>query len=245
MSKIIIANWKMELSLKQSLKLLKDYKQILKFKKKNYQIIVCPDYLALAYLAAKQESSRVFPFYLGSQNLGHKNYGALTGEVSALNLKKIGANFSLIGHSERRAMGEKNSLLKEKVLTALKANIIPVLCLGEEKKISQKKLESYIEKEIKEIFSGLSSRQAKKVIIAYEPVWAIGSNNPCLPKKASQVHNIIKEKIGNKFGHLAKVLYGGSVNADNAQDYLNYDSIDGLLAGGASLKVNKFKKIIN
>jgi len=245
MSKIIIANWKMELNLKQSLKLLKEYKKILKLKKRNYSYIVCPDFLSLAYLAAKQESSRVFPFYLGAQTLGHQNFGALTGEVSPLNLKRIGVNFSLVGHSERRYMGEKASLLKEKILSALKVNIIPVLCLGEEKKLSQKKLENYIDKEIKDIFSELSKSQIRQIIIAYEPVWAIGSNNPCSPKKASQVHSIIKEKINNKFGHLPKVLYGGSINGENAKDYLNYNNIDGLLVGGASLNANKFKKIIN
>ena len=245
MSKTIIANFKMELSLKQSLDLLKKYKKGLKTINTNYNLIVCPDFLCLAYLSAKDEKTRVFPFNLGSQTVGHLKYGALTGEVSAFNLKDIGVSFCLLGHSERRQMGENNHIIREKIKTALKAKLIPVLCIGEEKKLSKSKLDTFLAKEIRETFSGFSQSEMKKIIIAYEPVWAIGNKNPCLPKKADEVHGLIKEIIFKKFKTNIKVLYGGSVNGENAKSYLEWENIDGLLVGGASLSWKKFKKVIN
>ncbi len=245
MSKIIIANFKMELSLKQSLKLLENYKMIFIVNNIKHTVIACPDYLSLAYLSAKNQEKRTFPFHLGSQNIGHLNYGALTGEVSVFNLKNLGVNFSLIGHSERRKIGEDNFLINEKIKTALKAKITPVVCLGEEKKISKEAFNKYIAKELKELFKDINKVDIKKIIIAYEPVWAIGTNNPCLPKKANEIHQVIKNFIKKNYQTDIKVLYGGSVNEKNAKDYLVFDNIDGLLVGKASTSAIKFKKIIS
>lgn len=245
MNKIIIANWKMSLSLKQSLNLLANYKQALKSKKTKNQIIVCPDFLSLAYLAAKKQDKRTFPFYLGSQTIGHLKYGALTGEISAFNLKKIGVNYSIIGHSERRQMGEDNDLILKKIKTALNAKLRPIVCFGEKNKMSKKKSQAFIEKQIKQCFSGLKKQEVEKIIIAYEPVWAIGSKNPCLAKDANLIHKEIKDMVLKNFSASVKVLYGGSVDDKNAKDYLAYENIDGLLVGGASLSIFQFKKIIN
>lgn len=245
MSKIIIANFKMELDLKQSLKLIENYKKIFLTHKIKYKIIVCPDFLSLAYLSAKKQEKRTFPFHLASQTIGHLKYGALTGEVSPLSLKNIGVNYSLIGHSERRQMGEKNSLINKKIKMALKAKIVPIVCLGSEKKLTKNTLHKFITNELKEILVNLSKSKIKKIIIAYEPVWAISPNEPCSPKIASQVHSFIKDYFNNKYKINICLLYGGSVNDINAKDYLAYDNIDGLLVGNASLSALKFKKIIS
>ncbi len=245
MSKIIIANFKMELSIRQSLRLLENYKKIFLINNIKHTVIACPDYLSLAYLSTKNQEKRTFPFHLASQNIGQLSYGALTGEVSALNLKSLGVSFSLIGHSERRKMGEDNFLINEKIKIALKAKLIPVVCLGEEKKISKEAFNKYITKELKELFKAINKVDMKKIIIAYEPVWAIGTSNPCFPKKANEIHQIIKELIKKNYQTSIKVLYGGSVNDKNAMDYLVYDNIDGLLVGKASTSAIKFKKIIS
>ncbi len=245
MSKIIIANLKMELSLKQSLKLLENYKKIFITNKIKHTVVVCLDYLSLAYISAKNQEKRTFPFHLGSQNIGHLKYGALTGEVSAFNLKSLGVNFSLIGHSERRKMGETNSLVNKKIKMALKAKISPVVCLGEEKKLSKEALKKYIAKEISQMLKGFNKADMKKIIIAYEPVWAISPNKPCSPKVAGQVHNFIKEFFMKRYKINICLLYGGSVNGTNAKDYLVYDNIDGFLVGNASLSALNFKKIIS
>lgn len=245
MKKIIIANLKMELDLKQSLNLLKDYRKIFIVDKIRHQLIVCPDFLCLAYLSAKNQEKRTFPFHLGSQTLGHLKFGALTGEISAFNLKKIGINYSLIGHSERRQMGESNSIINEKIKIALKAKIVPIVCLGENKKTNKKNLNNFIVKELNEVLAGLTKVEIKKIIIAYEPVWAIGSGKPCLPEKANEVHKIIKDLIKKEYKLDIKVLYGGSVNENNSKDYLNLENIDGLLVGRASTSALKFRKIIN
>jgi len=243
MKKIIIANWKMELSLKKSLNLLKEYNLKLKFDPKDKKLIICPDFLTLGYLSAQDERKRDFSFFLGAQTSGHLNFGPLTGEISAINLKKIGVSYVILGHSERRQVGESNGLIKDKILLALKANIVPIICLGEKKK--GRAGISFIKKQLKEIFLDLPEIVKKPIIVAYEPVWAIGSNTPCSSLQAFKVSQVIKDFFLKYYQLEVKVVYGGSVNDKNAKNFLKQENIDGLLVGGASLSYIKLQKIIN
>lgn len=246
MSKIYIANWKMQLKLAKSLALLKEFKYKLEIKR-NAKVIVCPDFLSLGYIAAQIGQERIFPFHLGAQNTGQLDKGALTGDVSALNLKKIGVNYIILGHSERRQAGEVNSLIKEKILNCLNLNLYPIVCLGESKAEKKAKLTNkVIARQLKELFDfNKENKRIKNIIIAYEPLWAIGTNLACKPEDANMVFEIINNFFAKKFKVKPACLYGGSVNTGNAASFLKQENIDGLLVGGESLSLSKFNKIIN
>lgn len=245
MKKIIIANFKMALELKKSLKLIEEFKINLEKRVNQNTIVICPDYLTLGYLASQKGSKRNYPFYLGAQSSGHLQFGALTGEVSSFNLKQIGVSYIILGHSERRALGETNQIIREKLLLVLKNNLRPVICLGEKNKQSTVKTKLFIKKQISEIFFKLNKDEIKKTIIAYEPIWAIGTNKACSPKLANQIIDFIKNYIKERYKINIPVIYGGSVNDINANDFLTQNNIGGLLVGGASLSWSKFKQIIS
>ncbi|MGI6374277.1 MAG: triose-phosphate isomerase [Patescibacteria group bacterium] len=242
--KIILANWKMQLDLVSSLKLAREY--VKKIKDNSHTIIVCPDYVALAFLAPIFTDSQ---FKLGAQNCAPAKQGALTGEVSPQVIRSLGANYVIIGHSERRArFQESPELIRDKIIAALEAQLQPVVCLGETEAIKlagQTKI--YLRRELKKIFTGLPVKSLKKIIIAYEPVWAISTNQAAKPMKAqeaSQVQQFIKAEWQKLYQIVPPVLYGGSVKADNAQEFLAAAGVDGLLVGGASLQVGEFVKIV-
>ena len=183
---------------------------------KKTKAIICPPF---PYLS-------VFKYnFLCAQDCHWEESGAFTGEVSPKRLKNLGVKYVIIGHSERRALGETEEIIEKKLKAALKAGLIPILCVGEKKGENAKKV---INKQLK--------KNLKGVIIAYEPVWAIGTGNFCSANKANKVREFIKEKLDNK------ILYGGSVNSKIAKDYLKI-GFDGLLVGGASLDAEEFRKI--
>lgn len=207
--KLIIANWKM------NPETLIKAKRLFNAVKKT-KAIICPPF---PYLS-------VFKYnFLCAQDCHWEESGAFTGEVSPKRLKNLGVKYVIIGHSERRALGETEEIIEKKLKAALKAGLIPILCVGEKKGENAKKV---INKQLK--------KNLKGVIIAYEPVWAIGTGNFCSANKANKVREFIKEKLDNK------ILYGGSVNSKIAKDYLKI-GFDGLLIGGASLDAEEFRKI--
>lgn len=207
--KLIIANWKM------NPETLIKAKRLFNAVKKT-KAIICPPF---PYLS-------VFKYnFLCAQDCHWEESGAFTGEVSPKRLKNLGVKYVIIGHSERRALGETEEIIEKKLKAALKAGLIPILCVGEKKGENAKKV---INKQLK--------KNLKGVIIAYEPVWAIGTGNFCSANKANKVREFIKEKLDNK------ILYGGSVNSKIAKDYLKI-GFDGLLVGGASLDAEEFRKI--
>ena len=180
---------------------------------------------------------------IGAQNVSFAESGAYTGEISAKMLADCGASFCLVGHSERRQIfGETNEWCREKVKALQSRNIMPVLCIGETlQENEQKKTKSVLKSQLK---IGLSKADfSKKIIIAYEPVWAIGTGKTPTKKEVDQTISYIKEYINKEFKQNLKVLYGGSVKASNAKELLSGDIVDGALIGGASLKVNEFLEI--
>lgn len=238
-----MANWKMQLSLKESLELAKQYTK--KVNSRKNEVVVCPDYAALPFL---NPILKPFGFILGAQDCAAFTKGAYTGEVSPQNIKTLGAKYVILGHSERREHLHENSMLiNGKIKAALNNNLVPVLCIGE--KLTEKKAgmtKDYLLQELRHGLKGVKIKTSADLIIAYEPVWAISTNKnakPILPQEAGLIQKFIKEQAGKILKKPVRVLYGGSVNADNAFRFLNQENIDGLLIGGASLKLPEFVKI--
>ena len=182
---------------------------------------------------------------IAAQNVFHIDEGSYTGEVSPLMLKSIDIKYSIIGHSERRKMGETSKDIFQKANALLKHNIVPIICIGESKdEEEKKKTKEVLKKQIKEIMENINDKNSmQKIIFAYEPLWAIGTGKHCSKDKANENILYIKEVLKEEGIENPKVLYGGSVNAENAGEYIETKNIDGLLVGGASLKHTEFLKI--
>lgn len=187
---------------------------------------------------------------LGAQDIAPDIKGSMTGEVSAEMLKKLGVKYVIVGHSERRAMGESNELVNKKIKIALKGGITPIVCVGESNRDAQMKYLSFVSHQINESFKNLSSVDFKKIIIAYEPVWAIGKDaeREATPEESQEMAIFIKKVLSDMFGgnnaKNVKILYGGSVNTKNAWQFLRYGGVDGLLVGRSSLNPKEFSEII-
>jgi len=219
MKKIIIANWKCNpATLAEAKKLFN--------KVKKTKAVICPPFLYLSMFKGTE---------LGAQDCHWEQSGAFTGEVSPLMLKDSGIRYVIIGHSERRIhFKETDEMINKKLKAALKNDLIPILCIGEKKgEIVEKVISSQLKKDLK----GISKDDLKKIIIAYEPVWAIGTGDFCKPNKAKKALDFIKNKINTR------ILYGGSVNSKISKSYIDV-GFDGLLVGGASLDAQEFIKIV-
>lgn len=243
MKKLIMANWKMQLSLKESLELAKQYTSRINSKKN--EVVVCPDYAALPYLSPILKPAG---FLLGAQDCAAFIKGAYTGEVSPRNIKTLGAKYVILGHSERREHLHENSrVINGKIKAALESGLVPVLCIGE--KLAEKKAgkaKEYLLQELRHGLEGVKIKTALDLVIAYEPVWAISTNKnakPILPAEADSIQKFIKEQAYKILKVSVRVIYGGSVNAGNVSGFLAQAHIDGLLVGGASLKISEFSII--
>lgn len=187
---------------------------------------------------------------LCAQNMFWEDTGSYTGETSWRQLNNMGIKYVIIGHSERRKyLNETDLMINKKVLAAFQNNITPILCVGEPEEVREKGVESakeFIKNQLQKAFSNLETINSnlETVIIAYEPIWAIGTGKPATPEAASEISRFIKESLKTKNYNLeTKVLYGGSVDSSNASSFSNEQDIDGALVGGASLKPDEFKKI--
>ncbi|MFH2033977.1 MAG: triose-phosphate isomerase, partial [Candidatus Margulisiibacteriota bacterium] len=234
MRKIVIAgNWKMNKTLVEASDLVKKLKELVK-DIKDRTIIVCPPYPALDAVSREISNSNI---ELGAQNLFWEDKGAYTGEVSAPMLKAANCVYVIIGHSERRQyFGETDQTVNKKIFAALKHNLFPIVCVGEtlEEREANKTFD-VIKKQIADGFAGLSADQWEKIIIAYEPVWAIGTGKTATPEQAQEVHAYIRGLLPKDVVHGIRILYGGSMKPDNAKELLAKPDIDGGLIGGAAL----------
>lgn len=241
MKKLIIANWKCNpTTLKEAQKMLAGLKAGIKNNKA--EVVACPPFVYLSIF------NRLSAIKLGAQNCFWENSGAFTGEVSPKMLKDLGVNYVILGHSERiMAMGETNEMTAKKVKAVLDLGLLPVVCVGEtlEEK-EQGKTFPIVESEFRESLKSINKQQVEKVIVAYEPLWAISTNQAlvCSSDDALTMALFIKKLTGEIYGKKAKenikVLYGGNVSSSNASSYLENPAIDGLLAGGASLNIKEF-----
>ncbi|MBI1387446.1 MAG: triose-phosphate isomerase [bacterium] len=211
-------------------------------------IVFCPPFTALREVSAVIQGSKIA---LGGQNMYPKAGGAFTGEISPLFLKDCGCAYVILGHSERRTyFKESNEFINEKVKFAFENGLIPILCIGEtEQEREAGKTEAVVEDHLRGGLAGLTPEQVKSMIIAYEPVWAIGTGKTATPEDAQSVHafarGLIAKLYDDSVARTVRIQYGGSVKADNAKELLGQPDIDGALVGGAALKADSFNGIID
>ncbi len=244
--KVIAGNWKMHNLVSESLALVRALKPLVA-DVKEVEIVVCPVYTSLYAVASELGGSNI---KLGAQDCFWEEKGAFTGEVSAWMLKDVGAEFVIIGHSERRQyFCETDEWVNKKVKSAIRAGLTPIVCVGE--KLEEREANRTFEVVRAQLDNGLgdlSPEEAGRIIIAYEPVWAIGTGRTATPQQAQEVHAFIRgwfrEKFGDSLADALRIQYGGSVKPDNARDLLSQEDIDGALVGGASLKADAFAEIV-
>jgi triosephosphate isomerase (TIM) len=247
MKNIIIANWKCNpASLKEAKKLFNKVKKETE-KIKSAQVVVCPPFAWLAVVSPKRNKGGLI---LGAQNVCFENTGAFTGEVSVLMLKDLGAEYVIIGHSERRKyFNETDVDINKKIKKSLDAKLKVIFCIGETKEEweAHQKPE-VLERQIAEGLKDITRDEIKNVIIAYEPVWAIGTGNNCSVDETMSsiifIRKIVSELYNREIADNIKVIYGGSVKSENSEHYIKDSGANGLLVGGASLNPEEFIKIV-
>ena len=247
--KFIAANWKMNKGLVQSQQFAEEFRNYYEKHKISYvDVVLCPPFTSLEAVNKKISGSGI---KLGAQNMHHETMGAFTGEICGGMLKSCNVEYVIIGHSERRAyFNETNLLVSKKVLKALDEGLKPILCIGETLQEHRDHItEPVIEEQLKTCLSHVSEEQMPSIVIAYEPVWAIGTGKNATPHQAESVHHFIRKKLKKMYNDdiaaKAIVIYGGSVNAENAKEIFAPETINGGLIGGASLEVQSFIEIIN
>lgn len=243
---IIAGNWKMNKTVAETKATLSELKELTKGLE-GVEIVIGAPFTALESAVKTVEGSNI---EIAAQNMYPKDSGAFTGEVSPVMLKEIGVKYVILGHSERREyFNESNAFINEKVKSALAHDLVPILCIGEklEERESGKTAEVN-EKQVKEGMAGLTAEEAVKVVVAYEPVWAIGTGKTATPEMAEETHKEIRGVLVEMFGAEAAneitIQYGGSMNAKNAAELLAMENIDGGLVGGASLEASTFIEVI-
>ena len=248
--KIIIGNWKMNpRTTKEAEKLFSGViKGISGIKKTaiKTEVVICAPFVFLERL----KKIRTSKIKLGAQDAFWSDVGAFTGEVSGEMLYNLGVNYVILGHSERRALGENNQDINKKIKASLAAGLIPILCVGEDVRDENHSYFNLVKTQLEECLNGVSKNSFSKIIIAYEPVWALSSTanrHDATPSDSREMVIFIRKVLSDKFGPEAgrtRIIYGGSANEKDAEDFLKNGGVDGLLPGRASLNVKKFIEII-
>ncbi|NDW12315.1 triose-phosphate isomerase [Bacteroides sp. 214] len=244
---IVAGNWKMNKTFPEGVEFVKELKLALENEKTNCDVVICTPYIHLAAAATILEVSAVG---VGAENCADKEAGAYTGEVSAAMVASTGAKYVILGHSERRAYyGETAEILKEKVKLALANNLTPIFCIGEvlAEREAEKQNEVVYAQLAGSLFE-LSAADFSKIVLAYEPVWAIGTGKTATAQQAQDMHayirGVIAEQYGKEVADNTSILYGGSCNPSNAKELFSNPDVDGGLIGGACLKIADFKGVI-
>jgi triosephosphate isomerase len=241
----IAGNWKMHKTISEAVEIANALKKASP-DLIEAELVVIPPFTALNELRKTIEGSSI---QLGAQNLFWEEKGAFTGELSAPMLKDAGCQYAVIGHSERRQhFGETNETVNKKIKAALSHELIPIMCIGESLDEREKgKTIEKVEGQINDGLEGLGKDEMRRLIIAYEPIWAIGTGLTATPSQAEEIHLFIREKLAEKYGNetasYAIILYGGSVKPDNTYELLKENNINGALVGGASLEADSFIQI--
>ncbi|WP_428898524.1 triosephosphate isomerase (TIM) [Parelusimicrobium proximum] len=245
-SPFMAGNWKMHNTIAESAALAKAIKENVK-NKNNASVMVAPSFTALAAVAAELKGSNIL---VAAQDTHWEDKGAFTSAVSPVQIKDAGATHVIIGHSERRSVfGDTNEILNKKMAAALKHGLVPVYCVGEtlEEREADKTMD-VIKTQLDEGLKGFSAEDLKDMVIAYEPVWAIGTGKTATPEQAEEVHAEIRkylEKYSADFAAKMIILYGGSVKTDNVDAIMAKENVDGALVGGQSLVAEQFVRIVD
>lgn len=243
---IIAGNWKMNMSIKDGVEFIKTIKSSVDGT--DVEVLICAPYTMLKDLVEEAKGTNI---KIGAENMHYEESGAFTGEISPLMLKEIGVNYVIIGHSERRQyFNETDETVNKKLKKAIEHNIKPIVCVGES--LDQREAgetKKVCEVQIKGAFEGISADDAKDIVIAYEPIWAIGTGKTATSKEANEVimfiREVIKELYNDEVSEKVRIQYGGSVKPNNVEEIMNESDIDGALVGGASLKADSFVELVN
>ncbi len=243
---IIAGNWKMNKTVAESVALVADLKVELA-KVKEVDLVVCPPFTALKPVSDAITNTNI---KLGAQNLHWENFGAFTGEICAAMLRDVYCTYVILGHSERRQFfGETDETVNRRLKAALAARLRPIVCIGETLQERESgKTNAVLEKQLRGSLANLTNEEINDCILAYEPVWAIGTGKNATPEQAQETHAFIRGVLGKLFGDTAtkvRVQYGGSVKPGNAKELMTQPDIDGALVGGASLQARSFIDIVN
>lgn len=244
---LIIGNWKMNKTVPETIRAITELKGLFSGKQ-EIEIAVAPSFTALhpAEIAAQGT-----PIKIAAQDLFYEESGAYTGEVSPAMLLDVGCTYVIVGHSERRQhFGETDAIVNKKVKAALESELRPVMCVGESKaERGAGKTFEIVEGQLRACLRGVRDTEAENVVVAYEPIWAIGTGETATPGTAQEVHQFLREKIGTIFrrdlSQKMRIIYGGSVTRDNIKDLMAQADIDGALVGGASLDARSFVDIVH
>lgn len=244
---LVAANWKMYKTANEAEAFIKDFLPRVE-KNSEVDMVICPPFTALSPVSALLKGSSVS---LGAQSLNENTEGAFTGEISPNMLTSLGCSHVIIGHSERRQFfGETDVLVNKKIMAALKNNLIPIVCVGES--LAERESDSTLSVVSRQVKAGLAdipSTDMKKIVLAYEPIWAIGTGRTATPAQAQEVHLSIRDILKDQYGSLTslsiRIIYGGSVKPENMAELMACEDIDGGLVGGASLKADSFSAIVN
>lgn len=243
---LIAANWKMFKVPKETESFIKDFLSKLPSPLES-DVVLCPSATSLPVASHLLAGSAV---HLGAQNMNENNEGAYTGETSPVMLTSLGCRYVIVGHSERRQyFGETNAIVNKKVMAAFRHGLTPIVCVGES--LAEREAGStlqVVQKQVKEGLEGIPSADTKRLVLAYEPIWAIGTGRTATPAQAQEVHLSIRDILKDQYGSLTslsvRILYGGSVKPDNMAELMACEDIDGGLVGGASLNPDSFLTIV-
>ncbi len=244
--KIVAGNWKMNNDLNESVTLINEIKESL-VEREDVKVIIAPTFIALDKASQLLSGTDIG---LSAQNMCSEDSGAFTGAISADMLKSVGCEYVILGHSERRTIfGETDKLVNAKIKKAIAKNLTPIFCIGETLEERESgEMKNVIEKQVREGLDGISEADLAGTIVAYEPVWAIGTGKVATPEQAQEVHafirNLLKEMYSEELAENTTIQYGGSVKPENATELIGQNDIDGALVGGACLKADSFVAII-
>ncbi len=244
MKKLIVGNWKMNPKTKEKARVLFSAidKKVTKDKSPRVQTVMCPPAVYLGLVSPKKS-------FLGAQDVFYEAEGARTGQISPAMLEDLGVSFAIIGHSEKRAQGDTNEVVAQKIKSALSFGITPILCIGETIRDEEGKYLKFLKEQLTVSLSLISKNAISKVVIAYEPVWAIGKNatRDATPEESEEMAIFIKKVLSDLCGPAHKnvrILYGGSVTTNNAESFLARGGVNGLLVGRESLNPKNFLEIV-
>jgi triosephosphate isomerase len=243
-STLVIGNWKLNPNtLAEALALTQSVTKLVKAS--DTSVAIAPPFIYLTEISKKLARSNI---KLAAQTVSTEPMGAFTGEISAIQLRDLKTEYVIIGHSERRAMGETDTMVQKKIIEAIKHKVTPVICIGEKDRDSQGAFYSFVENQLRSIAQVLNSTQIKKVVIAYEPIWAIGTGKTATPADVKEMQlfllSVLTKLYDKPTAKKVVLLYGGSVKPDNAVSLHVEGGMNGFLVGGASLKAEDFLKIV-
>lgn len=246
--KVIAGNWKMHMDLEGTATLIGGIKDALGHPKSGATVVVCPPFTSLAIAGSLLRGSHM---KLGAQNMSPHDEGAYTGEISWKMLRSTGCEYVILGHSERRQyFHETNEEVNEKAKKALSVGLVPIICVGESLEERESgATDAVVSAQVRGVLMGIPAAEMGRVILAYEPVWAIGTGKNATPQQAQEVHQRIRKLIGQLYTWVVAeqvvIQYGGSVKPENAPGLLAQKDIDGALVGGACLKADSFSSIVH